>query len=102
MLLKITIKVLLDRNTMCSSIVHLIHDYCCCSLLLLLFIVYRSTVTVILYCYCIVSVFKVTLILIVLTELNNNINGQLIVRLAKVIEETTSVFRVNLGYRLCN
>ena len=34
-----------------------------------------------------------------LTELNNNVNGQLTLRLEKLMEETTSVFWVDLGYR---
>jgi len=35
-----------------------------------------------------------------LTELNNNVNGQLILRMGKLMEETASIFWVNLGYRL--
>ena len=42
------------------------------------------------------------MILMVLTGLNNNINGQLTLGLEKLIEETTSVFWVNLEYRLRN
>jgi len=44
MLLKITEKVLLDRNTMYSAIVHRIHGYWYCLLFLLLFTVYTITV----------------------------------------------------------
>jgi len=44
MLLKFTVKVLLDCNTLYSPIVHRRHGYCYCSLLLLLFIVYTITV----------------------------------------------------------
>ena len=44
----------------------------------------------------------VTWILIVLTELNNNVNGQLTLGLKKLMEETASVFWVDLGYRLCS
>ena len=40
------------------------------------------------------------MILIVLTELNNNVNGQLILGLEKLMEETASVFWVDLGYKL--
>jgi len=47
MLLKITEKVLLDRNTMYSPIVHRIYDYWYCLLFLLLFTVY----TIIVYWY---------------------------------------------------
>ena len=39
-------------------------------------------------------------ILIVLTELNNNVNEQLTLRLGKLMEEIASVFWVDLGYRL--
>ena len=37
-----------------------------------------------------------------LTELNNNVNGQITLGLEKLMEETTSVFWVDLGYRLCS
>ena len=40
------------------------------------------------------------MILVVLTKLNNNKNRQLTLRLGKLIEEATSVFWVDLGYRL--
>ena len=40
------------------------------------------------------------MILIILTELNNNINRQLTLGLKKLMEETPSVFWVDLGYRL--
>ena len=40
--------------------------------------------------------------MIVLTELNNNINGQLTPGLKILMEEITSVFWVDLGYRLRN
>ena len=61
------------------------------------------------YNYCLLSlyrpgilgmVFYVTWILADLTELINNVNGQLILGLGKLMEETTSVFWVDLGYRL--
>jgi len=45
MLLKVTEKVSLDRNTRYNSI-HRIHGYCYCLLFLLLFTVYTSTVTI--------------------------------------------------------
>jgi len=35
-----------------------------------------------------------------LTELNNNVNGQLTLRLRKLMEETAFVFSVDQGYRL--
>jgi len=35
-----------------------------------------------------------------LTELNNNVNGQLTLGLGKLMEETSSVFWVDLGYML--
>ena len=35
-----------------------------------------------------------------LTELSNNVNEQLILGLKKLMEETTSIFWVDLGYRL--
>jgi len=35
-----------------------------------------------------------------LTELNNNVKGQLILELGKLMEEAASVFLVDLGYRL--
>ena len=33
-------------------------------------------------------------------ELNNNVNGQLTLGMEKLVEETESVFWVDLGYRL--
>jgi len=52
MLLKVTRKVLLDRNTIYSLIVHRIHGYWYCLLFTLRFTMYTITV----YCYCIVTV----------------------------------------------
>jgi len=46
MLLKITEKILLNRNIMNNHIVHRIHGYWYCLLLLLLFTVYTITVSV--------------------------------------------------------
>jgi len=40
------------------------------------------------------------MILIVLTELNDNVNGQLILGLGKLMEEIASVYWADLGYRL--
>ena len=91
MLLKVTEKILLDRNIMYSPIIHRIHSYCYCSLLLLLFTVYTFTVD----CFTTVIITVVIWILIVLIELNNNINGQLTLRLGKLMK--TSIFWVNLG-----
>ena len=69
---------------------------------------YFTVYTVILspyYCYIIdivtvsVPVIEITWILI---DLNNNIIEQLTVRLGKLMEETSSVFFVDLGYKLRN
>ena len=98
MLLEVTGKVLFDSNIMYSSIVHRIHDYCYRSLLLILFTVYTITVdcyTVSLLSSYLPSVIS-NMVLIVMTELNNNVNGQLILGLGKLMEETTSVFWVDL------
>ena len=35
-----------------------------------------------------------------LTELNNNVNGQLTLGLGKLIKKTPSVFSMDLGYKL--
>jgi len=71
-------------------------------ILLLSFTVY--TITVSCYTVSLLSLHHTNtlsnMILIVLTELNNNINGQLTLGLEKLIEETTSVFLVDLRYRL--
>ena len=37
-----------------------------------------------------------------MTELNNNVNGQLTLGLGKLMEETASVFWVDLRFRLCS
>ena len=42
------------------------------------------------------------MILIILTELNNNVNGQLTLELEKLMEEIAFVFWVDLRYRLRN
>jgi len=71
-----------------------------CSIVLPL---YGNTVHIVIvhhwYCYYhnIVPVIEIIWILIVI---NNNVNWQLTLGLGKLIEETTSVFWVNLGYRL--
>ena len=51
------------------------------------------------YCYCshIIPVIEITWILI---ALNNNVSRQLTLELRKLIEKSTSVFWVDLGYRL--
>ena len=89
-----------DCNTMYNSIVHRIHGYCYCSLLLILFTVY--TITVGCYTVPLVSLSRPgilsDMILSVLNELNNN--EQLTLGLNKLMEETTFVFWVDLGYRL--
>ena len=98
---EITGKVLLDRNTMYSLIVHRIHGYGYYSLFWLLFTMY----TIIVDCYTVLlpplyrpSILS-NMILIVLTELNNNVNRQFTLGLRKLMKET-SVFWVDLGYRL--
>ena len=96
---EITEKVLLNHNTMYSPIVHRIHGYWYCLLSLLLFIMYM------------INVYWYTVLLLSLHHpsnldnmdidwLNNNINGQLTPGLGKLMEETASVFWVDLrtGY----
>ena len=68
MLLKVTGKVSLDRNTRYYSI-HSIHGYCYCLLFLLLFTVYTITVTVT------ASQYSSNTDIDYLTKLNNNVNG---------------------------
>ena len=61
---------------------------------------YTITVIVtVLYCYChhIVPVIEITWMLI---ALNNNVHRQLILRFGKLMEETVSVFWVDLRYML--
>ena len=92
MLLKVSEKISLARNARYNSI-HCIHGYCYCSQFLLLFTVY----TIIVYCYCTVTVtvssqYSRQHDIDCLTELNININGQLILGLKKLIEKTSSVF----------
>jgi len=102
--IKGTGKVLFGRNTLYNPIVHRIHGYCYCLLFLILLTVYTITVywfiVVLLTLYCSRTVGN--MILIILTKLNNNLNEQLTLGLRKLIEETTSVFWVDLGYRLCS
>jgi len=91
MLQKVIGKILFDCNTMYSSIVHHIHSYC--SLLLLSFTVYTITVTVtVLLLLPYHPSILVTWILTNLTELKNNINGQLTLELRKTMEETRLYF----------
>jgi len=67
MLLKVSGKVLLDRNTLYSSI-HRIYGYCYCSLFISLFTVYTITVLLLsLYCPSILSNMDIDC----LTELDN-------------------------------
>jgi len=102
MLLIITGKTLLDRSTLYSFIFHRIHGYCYFSLLLLSFTVYVITADC--YTVSLLSLYRpnilITWVLIILTELNNNVHGQLTLRLEKLMEKTSSVFWVDLGYRL--
>jgi len=99
---EITGKVLLDRNTMYSLIVHRIHGYGYYSLFWLLFTMY--TITVDCYTILLLSLYRPSIlsnmILIVLIELNNNVKRPLALRLVRLMEETASVFWVDLGYRL--
>ena len=95
MLLKATGKVSLDYNAWYSSI-YRIHDYCYCLLFLLLSTVYTITVIILL----LPSQYSSNMNIDCLIELNNNINGQLTLGLGKLMEETASVFWVDLGYRL--
>ena len=98
MLLEVTEKISLGRNAR-YNFIHRIHSYCYYLLFLLLFTVYTITVTVLLLSLYHLSVLR-NIILITLIELNNNVNGQLTSGLEKLKEETTSVFWVDLGYRL--
>ena len=95
-------KVLLDRDTLYNPIVHRIHGYCYCSLLLLLFTMY--TITVYWYTISLLSLYRPSILviwmLIIITKLNNNINRQLTLGMRELMEETASVFWVDLGYRL--
>jgi len=97
-IIDVTGKKLFDWNTLYNPIVHRIHGYWYYLLFWLLFTMYTITVNCLLSLYhpCNVS----NMILIVLTESNNNVNGQLILGLGKLMEETMSVFWVDLGYRL--
>ena len=96
--MKVTGKILLDRNTRYSSI-HRIYGYCYCSLFLLLFTIYTITVIVTVTVTA-SSPYSSNTDIDCLTELNNNINGQLILGLEKLREEAVSVFWVDLGHRL--
>ena len=87
MLLKVTGKILLDRNTF---IVILFYRYTVILFTLLLLYWYC-------YCHCIVPVIEIIWILIVI---NDNVNWQLTLGLKKLMEEIASVFWVDLGYRL--
>ena len=98
MLLKVTGKVSLNCNTQYSSI-HSIHDYCYYSLFLLLFTVYTIIVTVTVT-VTVSSQYSSNTDIDCLTELNNNVNGQLALGLGKLMEEIAFVFWVDLGYRL--
>ena len=90
---KATGKVSLDHNTY-SPIVHRILGYWYCLLSWLLFTVY--TITVDYYTVPLLSLYHPGILsnmdIDYLTELNNNVNEQLILELEKLIEETTFVF----------
>ena len=94
--MKVPEKLSLDCNTLYSSI-HRIHGYCYCSLFLSLFTVYTITVTVTVTAS---SQYSCNMNFDCLNELNNNVNGKLILGLGKLMEETASAFWVDLGYRL--
>ena len=104
MLLKVTEKELFNRNTLYSPIVHCIHGYWCCLLFWLLFTVYMITVD----CHTILllSLHRPSILsnmgLTDLTKLNNNVNWKLTLGLGKLMEETASVFWVDLRYKLRN
>ena len=100
MLLKVIDKVLLGCITRYNSIHH-IHGYCYCLLFLLLFTVYTITVTVTVMVTVSLQ-YSSNMDIDCLTELNNNVNGQLKSGLRKLLEETTYVFWVDLEYRLRN
>ena len=88
MLLKVTGKILSDRNICIIPLFYRIYGN----------IVHIVIVTsLILLLSPIIPVIKITWILI---DLNNNVIEQLIPRLGKLMEETASVFWVDLGYRL--
>jgi len=95
MLLKVTWKILLDHNARYSSI-RRIHGYCYCSpcIQLLLLLLYCTVTIIVSFQY------SSNMDIDWLTELYNNINEQLILGLKKLMEETMSVFWVDLGYRL--
>ena len=98
---EITGKVLLDRNTMYNPIVHRIYGYWYCLLNLLLFTVYMITIY---YYVLLLSLYHPSILGNIEIDYFNwikyNVNEQLTLRLGKLIEETTSVFWVDLGYRL--
>jgi len=98
MLLKVTGKILLDRNARYSSI-HRIHGYCYYSRSLLLFTVYAITITVTVTATA-SSEYSTNLNIDYLTELNNKVKRQLTLGSKKLMEETASVIWVDLGYRL--
>ena len=77
MLLKVTGKILFDRNIRYNSF-HRIHGYCYCSRFLLLFIVDTITVTVtVIVTVTASSQYSSNTDIDCLTESNNNVNGQL-------------------------
>ena len=96
MLLKVTRKILLDRNAR-YSFIHRIHGYCYCSRSLLLFTVYAITITVTVTAS---SQYSSNLNIDYLIELNNKVKRQLTLGSKKLMEETASVIWVDLGYRL--
>jgi len=84
---------------------HSVQLYSSYTRLLLLFTVIIDVYRVYDYCYCYftaLSQYSSNMILIVLTEINNYVNRQLILRLKKLMEVTAFVFWVDLRYRLRN
>ena len=77
-----------DRNTCIVISFYRLHGN-------IVHIVIVTSLILLLSLYC--PVIEITWILI---DLNNNLNGQLTPGLEKLMEETTSVFWVDLGYRL--
>ena len=104
MLLKVTEKVSLDCNTY-SPIVYRIHGYRYCLLSWLLFTVYATTITVTIL-LLLLSLYHPSILsnmdIDCVKWINNNVKRQLTLGLEKLVEETTSVFWMDLRYRLRN
>ena len=99
MLLKVTGKVLFGCNILYSSIIHRIHSYYYCLLFLVLLTGYMITVDW--YIVLLLSLYSLSILSNIDIDCfnwnDNNINGHLTLGLRKLMEETTSVFSVDLG-----